>query len=403
MGQRKGAMDKALATLDGLIEKSVSDGTGRLPNYKKLAVMAGVAPATMLKAVRRLRDQGLVSVSHGTGITLVSAPPSDERKLSRIVPLPLGRRWERLVSEFKSGILTGTYEAGQALPIPKELEKKYGVCYRTLKRTLSALESEGYIAAYKRTYRIVKRTPDPNRNTIVLVARGNDLAELEISTSRSREHHRSLERICGQSGLRIRFVPCFYIGTELQGLDTIRRLLDEASGGDSVLGFILWTVALDPRFAQEVLHQLGRSQKPVAVLDEINSPLLYLIGKGWPALRYFTMATSRQPGRKMARYLLSLGHRRAAWFCYRENDDYALARLDGMREEFRAAGIGDAVVVVTVGAQREQAGVSEAAVSDYQALLEKTVPDLRHDGLRYSPMERVAMTLADNVAVATRR
>ncbi|MBD3238988.1 MAG: GntR family transcriptional regulator, partial [Chitinivibrionales bacterium] len=47
-----------------------SRGCERLPTAQAMAAAAGVSHVTMLKAVRRMRDEGRLTVKHGRGIRI---------------------------------------------------------------------------------------------------------------------------------------------------------------------------------------------------------------------------------------------------------------------------------------------------------------------------------------------
>jgi len=62
----------------GEIRRAIADGEAkpgeRLPPARDLAAVLGVNKNTVLRALRRLRDEGLLEFSRGRGVTVVGSP-----------------------------------------------------------------------------------------------------------------------------------------------------------------------------------------------------------------------------------------------------------------------------------------------------------------------------------------
>ena len=60
------------------IRRSIADGEAgpgdRLPSAKDLAVVLGVNPNTVLRALRLLREEGLLEFRRGRGVSVIAAP-----------------------------------------------------------------------------------------------------------------------------------------------------------------------------------------------------------------------------------------------------------------------------------------------------------------------------------------
>ena len=66
--------DQAAATLRRAIADGEAKAGERLPPAKDLAAVMGVNTNTMLRALRTLRDEGLLEFRRGRGITVSGAP-----------------------------------------------------------------------------------------------------------------------------------------------------------------------------------------------------------------------------------------------------------------------------------------------------------------------------------------
>jgi DNA-binding GntR family transcriptional regulator len=132
------AMNRAKAFLDGHIEQCRARNELRLPVCPQLAAMAGVAPATMLKAVRELQRAGVLLVSQGKGTrirgdTPVRAPDAIA------VPLTIANRLqERILDDIDRGY----FLPGENAPTLKAMMARYGVAFATLRKALAQFEQQ---------------------------------------------------------------------------------------------------------------------------------------------------------------------------------------------------------------------------------------------------------------------
>jgi GntR family transcriptional regulator len=81
----------------GAIRRAIADGEAgpgeRLPPARDLAAVLGVNPHTVLRALRTLRDEGLLEFRRGRGITVSrDAPRSNELILKAHELVEIGRR-----------------------------------------------------------------------------------------------------------------------------------------------------------------------------------------------------------------------------------------------------------------------------------------------------------------------
>jgi DNA-binding LacI/PurR family transcriptional regulator len=107
---------------------------------------------------------------------------------------------------------------------------------------------------------------------------------------------------------------------------------------DRALGYIFWSNALSYDRVNLLLHELGPTGKPLAVIDEIGDFELPSTLADSRLIKIFTIAAA-VAGREVARFLLNLGHRHVAFISPVHQQQWAQKRFDGIVQTFRNAGI----------------------------------------------------------------
>ncbi|MFG1696512.1 GntR family transcriptional regulator [Nonomuraea sp. NPDC049309] len=97
-----------------------------------------VARTTARRAIRVLRNQGLVHTRQGQG-TFVSAP-GEIRPAGRTIPL-----YRHIAGEIRERIKGGELAAGQQIPSEIALVRTYGAARETVRRAISLLREEGWV------------------------------------------------------------------------------------------------------------------------------------------------------------------------------------------------------------------------------------------------------------------
>lgn len=332
------------AALDYLFEQVAAhreSGAPRLPTVAKLAEAAGVSLVTMSRAVARLRDAGVVRTRHGKGIHLAEEEADGSREKTRRrrqVPR-LGTKWERVARQLRTDILARTYPPGTHLPSAKELTSRYGVCHKTLGKALKVLLDEGRLSLDRTKYVVPAPTGGRHRNTIVLIARGTPRGELFKLSVRTITNLRMLENACSANRLKLVVATRNDKGNLLLGPDRRTMSFAEAIRRETVLGFVVWTMALDGFDLDGLLFELAEHRRPIAILDEGSN---YRIPARLRApIKMFQPVIGRGASREVARLLLNLGHRTVAYISHVGDAGWSQERLAGLREEFAKAGVGD--------------------------------------------------------------
>jgi len=347
--RRTPGQEKAQSYLARLIDEQRQTVPLRLPGIVRLAAAAGVAPATMWKAVRTLASSGRVSTRRGA--RSIVTPSAQEQPGTAPTAARLARpsdavcRWERLKCQVEQDILRGVYRPGAVMPSRKELVAAYGACHRTVRKALDALVSQGALAVWKKTHRVPLLSSNRHGAAVALVALGYDAARLIPYSSRTLEHLRLLEISCTRSGLALRTALCSHLTGRLHDPDT---LSPGRSDGDSLLGSLVWTVGMRSGVLAAVLQQLAALAGPVALLDETGEIPMLPLQRGNRLLRAFTLGVSARAGEQVGRWLLSLGHRRIAYISTTHGALWSRNRLQGLRDAYAAAGIPDGVVPFTL-------------------------------------------------------
>lgn len=336
------AQEKALAYLERLVRSRRRNKEVRLPNYQYLARDAGVSHRTMLKALRELRDRGVLSISHGTGTTVL--PKRSPR--SAPVPEPAeperGPKWRRVSRALYRDIAGGGYGSGAVLPSLKELEHRYGATYRCLKRALHDLHSKGLVEPHKRRYRVRRLSSGAPGNTIVLISfAGEERGSLvhRFVSDRSMDHFRALQIACRQASVRLHLVPVYYGPAGLAGLSRINALARSgARRRGATMGFIVWQMNIPPDYLAKILGSVTRSGRPVCLFRETDTEVPAVAAARAPLFRQFSMVATCRCGRAIGDYLVRKGHRGVAYVHPSAMDHDSQRRFDGLAEVVRAAG-----------------------------------------------------------------
>jgi DNA-binding LacI/PurR family transcriptional regulator len=129
----------------------------------------------------------------------------------------------------------------------------------------------------------------------------------------------------------------------------VREILTRLKGDHRIIGYIVnawWPATQESRERyHDLFDALTATKKPVAVLDEAGNfefPSRLQYNR---FLSVFRIA-AKTAGRAVGRRLLSLGHRRAAFFSYRHGQLWSQKRFLGVSEEFSKAGLGENVAVL---------------------------------------------------------
>jgi DNA-binding LacI/PurR family transcriptional regulator len=106
------------------------------------------------------------------------------------------------------------------------------------------------------------------------------------------------------------------------------------------IAYIVANLEVDPA---EVLKELVAYDKPIAVLDVVGGWKIPESLKRHQSIKFFTATAAMQPAKHIARYLLSLGHTKIAYFSPFHRAAWSQCRLEGITDIFGKAGFTGAV------------------------------------------------------------
>ncbi|MBD3319977.1 MAG: GntR family transcriptional regulator, partial [Chitinivibrionales bacterium] len=285
-----------------------------LPPLKEMAARARVSVPSMAKATALLKDKDIIEGVNGRRCTVktgaVAFCKTLVQKQEQDIHLPViaESAWRRVYEQIKREILNGTFPASAPLPTMKELQNRYSTSFRTLKKALYALFSENMLVPWKKHYAVRQPTAEKLNRRIVFLALADVEENLALGNF-TEEYLRYLEIECSNAGIGIDVIGhkagdddfCFI----KPGMGRI-----SLEDNDSTAGYIFVIVA-ETLGMEKVFRFLAHVNKPVAVLDVVGNRQLppYLCREN---VRLFSAAVSSRPGRLVARYLLSRGHRHIA-------------------------------------------------------------------------------------------
>lgn len=332
------ALDRATVFLETRIVAANRAGDRRLPPMAIMAAEGGFSTSTLSRAVRLFRDQGILTVTQRTGITIVSRAvftgtgQAVAGRAARPEPRPR-TRWHAVAVALDRDILSGAFPPGHRLPSRKELQARYACSAKTIRKALCALQDERRLVPHKRGHLVFDPPASSTTAALVLVAYRSSLSHIGEMTPRSRAFWRALEQGCRRRNLRL-------IVTDARDLS---RFLAQRSGFPHVLGYVVWSLGFHSDDLAALLPTLAAMGKPVSILDEGGTvPLEPIVGSR-SQCRIFSLATSDTAGRQLGNFLIGLGYRHVGYFSPFGKATWCRHRYDGLAQAFRHAPQGSPV------------------------------------------------------------
>jgi DNA-binding LacI/PurR family transcriptional regulator/DNA-binding transcriptional regulator YhcF (GntR family) len=342
MKKRKPGIEKALAYINQ--NMSSQKLPAKLPSIRHLAEKAGVSYVTMWRSVNLFNGRKKNQNSKEYSPSLVR-PNGDNGERSND-----GRHgqfenfenvlWQKVKNRLKKDVLSGGYPIGQPLPSHKELQYRYGVSFCTLKKCLTSLVSEEIIRPYKKKFVVPAITASESSARVVALGCGWEDGRI-WADFQDKNYFRILESECIQSQISLDLIVYY---KDKNGL----RFIHSATGkpydlqNENILGiiYIIANLQVDPR---DIIKKLASFRKPAAVLDVIGcvEPSADPSGSGF--IRYFTTTASPFPAKTVAKYLLSLRHKKIAFISPFHKAPWSKIRFQSCAAIYQDAGLADGV------------------------------------------------------------
>jgi len=320
--RRLPGFEKAMAWLNGPPENRSG------LSIRKMAAAADVSYVTMWKALRQ-RD-------HRAGLAARdSAPPA-------AASVPASRR---LKQRIEADLLQGRIPRAGAMPQIKDLCRRYQAGYRTVRAALESLRRDDLLRREGLHYSIDLETPSKSSLKIAVLAvvphYMSPTDPVALVAEYDQDFMRNLELSSGAAQVGMELLGYRHERGNLAVFDAQQkrhRTLSAEYAGYIVLMPILEAVG------EDLFTQLHTTGKPVAIIDEIG---------GWELPAYaarskrFLVVNARpyeNAGIEVGRALMSLGHRRCAYFSTFHADLWSRQCLKGLSDVFSTAG-DDCIVV----------------------------------------------------------
>jgi DNA-binding LacI/PurR family transcriptional regulator len=333
------AIHKAIDYIEQKIAKKAWLPGEKLSPLSQLASAAGVSPKTLWSAAAILKENGVLLLRKGSRLR-VAGGDAVAGEIEKTFPRHSAP--EKIARHIERDILNGHFQPGTTVGAIKELAARYGAGHITIRKALRILADEHIVAPNKKKYQVPQLEKSHYRNSICLVWEVGSSEEFKTRSERENQIMDTLERECSQAGIALHFAELNV--DKSNSANTVFEFLKEKI---SAIGFLIHPIAyyydntVHRRYL-ELLRRCTTLKKPVAIIDEIV--LFKVPDSGASAMmqKVFTVAAI-SAGKQMARYLLSLGHRKIAYISQSQNEYWSKARYEGMVLECRKSGFPDAI------------------------------------------------------------
>jgi DNA-binding LacI/PurR family transcriptional regulator/DNA-binding transcriptional regulator YhcF (GntR family) len=328
--EKASALTSAAAFITNYLSSETAKPGHQLPPVRKLAHMSGISKTTMARAVSSLIQKKAID------------PASYNHKTASISSesiMPINRH--RIRDQVERDIISGHFGLAGKLPLLKELQSRYGVCFRTMRRILGELEKDGIVKSSGKGYMLPGTAAKTLREYIVFITCKGHYSQ---GSALNHQHNRIVnlfENECMRFGIQLEIVEMdFYDSAES------RRAALALKNSEHLLGIVLDVWWYDPpdyqRSYLDVLARVAGFKKPLAILDEISNFNLPTEYEGNSRLQVYRIQ-GKKAGEQMARYLLGLGHQSVVYISSLHQAAWSHDRYDGVLAQFSRAGFGAGV------------------------------------------------------------
>jgi|GEM_PF-387902 len=328
------AVQRACEYLLRGIQGGLWQSSGKLPSLANLARACGVSRDSMHKAVVRLKKEGILSVIERGGIHLGGFTATQ----AVVQPTLL---WQRQRIRIERDINAGVYPPGSRLPSSGELQSRYQVSFRTLRKILEALNRDGMLEHKNRSYVVAQPERKSHQSRVLFIC--GDRPAIEDASPMNQRLVRfidTVERECARQKISLGMM---YVDWKNDDPGQIAQRI--ASYHEPLLGFIFnvhWYENLHPEKFNLLLRAAARMRLPVAVVDQVGEYRLPHEFHINPRVRMYRIPAA-SAGAALARHLLALNHTRIAYISNVHQYLWSQQRLAGVQQRYADAGFAGAV------------------------------------------------------------
>lgn len=345
-----------------------------------MAQQAGVSRMSMVRAVKRCRQEGLLQTVYGKGVFPTGAVPVPQN-LSGAGDCSKLPKFESVAQRVWEDIVSGHFARGEILPPAKLLCERYGCSPATMRKALRMTEEQGYTRSHKRSYEISPSEAGNQRNTLVLISRGDSDNNCAFPSPLSYGNMINLEHECSRHGLTLRHVAYDAVRDRLVGKGEYSAFPDRIPARRTILGVVVWSMALGETQLTRIFSALRRLRVPVAIYDEMGIMAGIPVSQRPTRHCVFAQHMSYRAGVKVAQACLALGHRRVAYISLARSAAVPDQRWCGLQHTFASRGNGSEAVFITSDeprSARANRAVTERVLAEIGARLHA---DMRRSSL----------------------
>jgi DNA-binding GntR family transcriptional regulator/DNA-binding LacI/PurR family transcriptional regulator len=349
MNETSAAM-RAYAFIKKAIEDKVFLPGAALPSLSKLASLAGVSRVSAVKAIKKLKEEKVLGGQERQRTVVLGDEEASKAKTAESLRAAAEEAedsipWQRISNRIREDVFNGTFSFGAPLPGYKELERRYGACSRTVKKSLEKLKADGLVDPYGRGWRITRAAAPKSFSRLTAIickfTKGGFITAGEMMGQIITQ----IERECSSAGIEFQLLGYKY-PKNVEKIDFVAYETDESivfKDAPENMGYIY---IVNGNIGQDkIIRMLLHTGKPVVVVDSVG---------GWslseekdilknPRFLFFGNCVAKEPACHVARYLLETGHRTIAYITPYRHYDWSSKRQKGLEETFAAAGFPNAV------------------------------------------------------------
>ncbi|MFC1585916.1 GntR family transcriptional regulator [Fibrobacterota bacterium] len=347
MPKKNLALIEAKNFLSSLINDPALITRGCLPSIREMAKLAGCSHFTMWKAIKAVEKKGRLKVVHGRRIKLISEQDgknvaAEQERIIREAADFTFTKWEKLEAEIEQDIFRGAFSNRESMPSLKELQARYAVSYKTLKKALQSLQDKRIIS---HTLKLQNVWPEPvGSKPMVSLAYfywGDDKGNIKFTTPFDHEILNILENECTNANINLEKISYFYKRKKLmfchhkEVTSSLPEICQEAYG-------VFMRTVCSRDVIPDLLPQMAALDKKISVMDEMGSPHLASMSALPENVQIFNHTISDTATKQLGMYLCGLGHTKVAFFSPWKTV-WAQNRHRGLVETYRKMGHNNAV------------------------------------------------------------